>query len=273
MENEIEKVKLSGDSSKFILIPYDVVLDTTMNKYRALVYSYLYLKTAMDNTLTFNTENFKKWSGKQIGVNRKLDTYADKIILALSMLNNKWFVSFDSIIKKGHYTDIVFDKDRVYDYCSENRFAVIYLDELNTILSYNSNNPRDTKFDNSILLLVFLYLRANIPIRHNNYCDNAEAYDTYYKTIGQELGLSEKVVSKAASILMNMGLIYIRVRNPIKYFDKKDNEYKFKTPTNIFCNTYKRVKIKTDIYLEAEGYDYYLVEVENKIKYLEKFNI
>lgn len=268
MENEIGKVKLSGDASKFILVPYDIILDTTINKHRVLIYSYLFLKTAMDNTLIFNTENFKKWAGKKTGVERKSDTYADNVISTLNTLNNKWFISYISNIKKGHYTDIVFNKDKIYDYCSKNRFAVIYLDELNTIISY-----KDTKFDNSILLLVFLYLRANIPIRHNNHCDNAEAYDTYYKTIGQEIGLSEKIVSKAADILMSMGLIYIKIRNPIKYFDKKDNQYKFRTPTNIFCNTYKRNKIKNDIYLEAEGYDYCSVEVENKIKYLEKFNI
>ena len=66
--------KITGMSSKFILIPYELIVDKTMNRFRALVYSYLYLKAGMDNTLFFNTEDFKQYAGKKTGLAHKLDT-------------------------------------------------------------------------------------------------------------------------------------------------------------------------------------------------------
>lgn len=265
--------KITGMSSKFILIPYELITNKTINRFRTLVYSYLYLKAGMDNTLFFNTEDFKQYAGKKTGLAHKLDTYADKIISSLDSLQNKWFVSYNEDITKGKHKKIVFDKDKAIDYCSEHRFAIIYLDELETILSYKNINPCDNRFDNSFLLLVFLYLRANIPIRHNNRFTNPEAYNAHYKAIGEDIGISERMVSKSVSILKELKLIYVAERNPIKYYDNQSKEAKFRTPTNIFCNTYKRVKNGYDVYLMAEGESYYLTEVENKIKYLEKHKL
>lgn len=265
--------KITGMSSKFILIPYGLIINKTMNRFRTLTYSYLYLKVGMDNTLFFNTEDFKQYVGKRIGLDNKSDTYADKIISSLDLLQNKWFVSYIGDIKKGKYKQIIFDKDKAIDYCSIHRFAIIYLDELKTILSYKNTNLNDNRFDSSFLLLVFLYLRANIPIRHNNRFTSPEAYNAHYKTISEDVGVSERMVSKAISILKELKLIYVAERCAIKYYDNQSKEYKFRTPTNIFCNTYKRVKNGYDVCLEAEGESYYLTEVENKIKYLEKHKL
>lgn len=275
----MNKEKLFGQQSKYILIPYDFVIDQTTDKHRGLrglVYSYLYSKTGMDNTQVFNTEKFKQYAGKKAGVSSNSDTYTDKILLILNHMKDKWFLSYDDVIQKNKYKELYFDKDKILDYCSEHRFAVVYLDELNTILSYDSNDSNDgynKRFDSSMVLLVFMYLRANIPIRHNKYCDSAEAFDTYYKTIGEDIGLSERIVSKAVGVLVDLGLIYVRERSPIKYYDKKSKDYKFRTPTIIFCNTYKRMKKGNDICLIAEGSDYYLEETENKIKFLEEHHL
>ncbi|MBQ9657195.1 MAG: hypothetical protein IJV31_00950 [Clostridia bacterium] len=269
----IDKEKLTGQQSKYILIPYDIIIEKTVDKRRGLVYSYLYSKTGIDNTLLFNTENLKQYAGKKTGVAHKDDTYTEKILPLLDYMKYQWFLSYDGNIKKRQCKELYFDKDKIHNYCLNNRFAVIYLDELNIILSDRSNNIYDNRFDSSIVLLVFLYLRANIPIRHNEYCDNAEAFNAYYKSIGDDIGLSERTVSKAVSVLVDLGLTYVRERSPVKYYDKKTKEYKFRTPTNIFCNTYKRKKRGADVYLEAKGDGYYSVEVENKIKYLEEHNI
>lgn len=265
--------KLTGNQSKCIFVPYGLVIDVGINKRRTLVYTYLYIKAGMDNTLFFNTDNLKQYAGKKIGLDNKSDTYANTLIETLTMLNDKWFISYTGDIKRGKYKEIFFNKDKLFDYCSDHRFAIIYLDELETILSYKNINPYDNKFDNSILLLVFLYLKANIPIRHNNRFTSPEAYDAHYKAIGEDIGISERMVSKSVSILKELKLIYVAERNPIKYYDNQSKEAKFRTPTNIFCNTYKRVKNGYDVYLMAEGESYYLTEVENKIKYLEKHKL
>ena len=49
----IDKEKLTGQQSKYILIPYDIIIEKTVDKRRGLVYSYLYSKTGIDNTLLF----------------------------------------------------------------------------------------------------------------------------------------------------------------------------------------------------------------------------
>ena len=275
-ENDFYKFgmkKLKGESSKFVLIPYELITDTSIHKFRSLVYCYVYLKSGMDNTLLFNTENFKQYAYKKTGVPNPTDTYADRVIEVLNSIKDKWFLFYDGDIKKKQYKSMVFDKDKMYEYCSDNRFAVVYLDELNTILSYKSNDTHDNRFDNSMILLVFMYIRANIPIRHNKYSSNVEAYNAYYKSIGEELGLSERMVSKCVDVLVRLGLLYVKERSSIKYYDKKSKSYKFRTPTIVFCNTYRRIKKGIDVYLDNTGENYYLPEIENKIKYLEKHNI
>ena len=264
--------KLNGKQSKCILVPYNLIVDATINKKRVLVYSYLYLKSGIDNTLLFNTENFKQYAGKKIGIGHAHDSYADTLLEIMKVLKDKWFVSYDGDIMKGKYKEIEFNKDKVFGYCAENKFAIIYLDELDSILSYQNINSCD-RLDNSIILLVFLYLRANIPIRHKNRFSNPEAYDAYYKVIGNDLGVSERMASKAIDVLKILKLIYVTERCPTKYYDNHSKKYKYKTPTNIFCNTYKRIKNGNEVYLIAEGDDYYLAETEKKIKYLEKNKI
>jgi DNA-binding transcriptional ArsR family regulator len=163
--------------------------------------------------------------------------------------------------------------------CETARFAVIYLDELNQIMSYKSLNSKDAYMNVDVILLVFAYLRMKIYRRRNelmpeeNNLDNKnsleydiesrrkrcpEVYDCFYYEIADDLGLSARVISKAIDVLNELGLIYSEALPRIKHEDK------WRTDHTLFCNTYKREKN----YLLDTGENYYLREIANKKKKL-----
>ena len=59
-----------------------------------------------------------------------------------------------------------FDTSNYYEACS-NGYAVIYLDELEKIMSYQKKNLKDGTLNNTTMLLVFAYLRNKIRRRPN----------------------------------------------------------------------------------------------------------
>ena len=259
--------------SKYFAIPSSIIKNIDLNEKRVTVFSYFSKCRDLDNEVLFSINHIAKWMGKQ--PNRTANGINNKIIQIIQCLIDEGYLTLSEEFNVSSYIDAVFNLSVVQSRCDIERFAIIYLDELKKIL----NCKNDAFANNDILLLVFAYLRMKIHRRKNDLLpeeinidkkndheydickrrlESPDAYDCYYCEIAKDLGISARIVSKAVSILNELGLIYSESLPRIKYGNK------WKTDHTIFCNTYKREGSN----LLACGEDYYLAEVENKKKKL-----
>ena len=257
---------------KYFAIPASIILNSNINDKRVTIFSYFSKRKDLENELLFSINHIVKWMGKQ--PNRHTNGINNKIIEIVSYLKDRGYLTFSEELNDS-LIDAIFNVSKVQQECDEDIFAIVYLDELKKILNYQSDIFSNT----DIILLVFAYLRMKIYRRRNNLTlqeinvDNKndhkydiesrrlispDAYNCYYCEIAQELGLSNRIVSKAVEALKDLDLIYLEPLPRIKY----DN--KWRTDHTIFCNTYKR----EGSYLLATGEDYYLAEIKNKKKKL-----
>ncbi len=276
--SELAQVALKGKSKNFVAIPESIIYDNqnTLDTKRISILAYLFVRTGIDDNLLLSLKDIHDWLGKKVNkhTNRNTITSEIKSLLeyykSVGILNYSSELSYTSYIRAEFYKNKIFEKKEMN---ADKRFAKIYLDELTTIIQYRATN-NNTRFDNSVVLLVFAYLRLNIyqnnELTGYKEMSYPEAYNIYYKDIANELGISERTVSKAIDVLTNLDLIYVKHRNKIKYLDSKTHKEKYLIPTSIFCNTYKRVQIKGYTVQVAEGEEYYIAEVQKKIRKLEK---
>lgn len=275
-------VELDIDSSNYFVIPESIIVsdNANMNEKRITIFSFFSIFRGLNQNLFFSVNNIAKWMGKQ--PNRNANGINNKIIQVIECLKDWGYLTLFEELNKSS-VKASFNLMKISQECEHDRFAVIYLDEVDKILKYKNPNSKDAYLNNDILLLVFAYLRMKIYRRRNklmpeeinldnknNYrydiearrLRSPEAYNCFYFEIAEELGLSTRIISKTMEILNELGLIYSESLPRIKYRD--ENGEKWRTDHTIFCNTYKR----EGSYLLASGKDYYLSEVSNKKKKL-----
>ncbi len=272
MKEKTDKpIKLNGIKKNFVTIPESFIWDTDSPNERIALLSYFLVKTGSDNQILFTIKDICEWMNVKLHKNRNMNTSTTRIIKLLDNYSKQNIISGFCDLQFHSIVSAYFDKDKIVDMCKSERFACIYVDEIEKIMKYDKG--KNKVLTNAVLLLVFAYLRMNIFVRsmHEGLNYGAEAYNDSFKQIGIELGLSEKIVSKAANILVDLDLIRVRFRDPIMY--KVGSETKFRTATNIFCNTYKRIKINGYTHLVASGESYYLDEMDQKEEKLKKMKI
>lgn len=278
--------ELDSISGNYFVVPASIILDTGINDKRVTIFSFFSTRRGLDCCLSFTVNTIIRWLGKK--PNRNTNGINNKIIQTISYLSqNKYLTLYDDLISASYEVDAMFNLSKVTEECNRERFAVIYLDELKKILSYQNPNTKDTYLNSDIILLVFAYLRMKIYRRRNELLPeefnlnnknshdydiksrkriSPDAYNCFYLDMAKELGISARAVSKAVDILNNIGFIYSEALPRIKYNDGEKE--KWRTDHTIFCNTYKR----EGNYLLADGEDYYLTEIENKKKKLNIFD-
>lgn len=270
-------VELNNDSGSYFAVPASIILNTNMNEKRTTIFSFFSIRRGLDCGLMFSVNNIVKWTGKQ--PNRNANGINNKIIKIIEALKDGGYITLSENVDNSSCIEAVFNLSKISQECDYDRFAVIYVDELKKILNYQNPNGKDVFLNSDVILLVFAYLRMKIYRRRNKLfpeeinVDNKnnhqydidarrlrspDAYDCYYYEIAEELNLTTRTVSKAITILNELGLIYSEPLPRIKY------ENKWRTDHTVFCNTYKR----EGSCLIASGESYYLLEVENKKKKL-----
>lgn len=273
--------ELDIDSGNYFAIPESIIVDTNMNEKRITIFSFFSIFRGLNRSLFFSINNIVKWTGKQ--PNRNANGINNKIIQIIEYLRNMGYLTLSDELNNSSTIKAIFNLTKISQECEHNRFAIVYLDEVDQIMNYKNPNSKDVYLNNDVLFLVFAYLRMKIYKRRNKLMpeeinfDNKnshlydiearrlrspEAYNCYYFEIADELGLSSRTVSKAVDALNELGLIYSESLPRIKYCD--GNNERWRTDHTIFCNTYKR----EGSYLIASGKEYYLTEVENKKKKL-----
>lgn len=273
-------IKLDGVAGNLFAIPSYLILDTEADVKRVSTYSFFSIRRGLDNKVIFSINNIVQWLGKK--PNRNLTGINNVLSQLISYLKEKNILLSSEIDSdKWDYTEYTFNLPKILQDCNKYySYAIVYVDELNTILKYKNPNTKDVYLDNSVVLLVFAYLRLKISRRVNTfYYEEAadtehdynskirlrrenypEAYNCYYSDIANDLGISDRTVSKAVDVLNKLGLIYSEVIPRSKYHTSDGT--KWRTNHTIFCNTYKR----EGSYLLDSGSNYYLTELENKKK-------
>lgn len=260
--NEKEQLQqLSRKESIFIKIPSSIIIDGQLPHERVALFTYLYVNAGLNDKLLLSHDDLHEYIHKKVNPNRVKNCCTVNIEFLLDYYKSQGYINYNGRIKNKIPIKCTIYRDRLCDKVENNRFAIIYLDEIEKILNY----PLDgKKYGNDTLLLLFAYLRLRIYNRSTikDYKDiRSETYDDYYKTIGEILNIPEKTISSLVDILVELDLIYVFTRER-KRIILEDHEYFFRTLTSIFTNTYKRNKG----YLLNSGEQYYKHEVELKIK-------
>ena len=273
---EYDRIQLNDLNSRYIYIPLSVILNTELDARRVGVFSYLRIHCGLNNIVNCTVPDIVEWCGG------KPDRYAngsnDKTLLIMDYLNDNGYLTYLTKKSKSTFMKCEFNMDYYYEECSDG-FAVVYLDELEKIMSYKRDNVKDTTLNNMSILLVLAYLRNKIRRRPNELKPEErnpdgikkrrerlpDAFDGNINDIAAELNISSKTVSKIIDILeYDLSLIVTDRAYRIK---NEDGEYR--TLPTIFANAYKR----EDKYLLDTGDNYSRIEIEIKAENIQGYKI
>lgn len=282
-------VELKDASKIYFAIPSSIILDKEIGDKRVAIFSFFSTYRGIMNQMFFSINAIAKWLGKQ--PNRCPSGINAKIIDNINHLRDGGYLellSDDEGTKNSVCMEATFNLSKVSQDCEQDRFATVYVDELNQILNYRNSSSKDNYLQNDTLLLVFAYLRMKIPRRRNRLFPDEinlngennitydiesrrsrypEVYDDHYKKIGEILNISPRTVSKAVAVLNEFGLIYSEALPRVKISEK--NSTKWLTEPMLFCNAYKR----EGTYLLSSGKEYYQTEIKNKKKKLDTLGL
>lgn len=276
---EFEAIRdLEGFSRKYLRVPDEILLNKKMESNRVALYIYLYIHKGLNDVVNFSVPLFLSWAGF------KSDTHSgglnDRVLDTLFHLSDLGYITIigDKKLTRTSCVEIKFNTDLVEEKCySGDRFAIVYLDEVDSIIKYKKDNKKDTVLHSFSILLVFVYFRRCIPRRPNELKPEErfedriidrrnrlpEAYNGKYIDIAAELYLGDRTVAKATEILRKLHLIALGVPYRIKNIDGE-----YRTPDFLFSNCQKRDKGK----LLADGKEYAETEIKLKAKQMHEYH-
>lgn len=262
---EYAKTLLTDLESKYIYIPLSVIVDKELDIKRIGILSYLRIHCGLNDVVGFTVPDMVEWCNMK--PNNREGKTNEKFLSVIDDLTNRGYLTYLTEKSKSTYMKCSFNMESYYDECSDG-YAVLYLDELEKMMSYK--NLQGNSINNTTLLLVFAYLRNKIRRRPNELKPEErtlegikqrrerlpDAFDGNISDIAKELGIHKQTLSKVVDILeQELGLIVTDRAYRIK---TEDNE--FRTLPTIFANAYKR----EDKYLLASGEEYSRTEIELK---------
>ena len=274
-EYEYATTPLTGLASKSIGIPFSLILDNELDSKKVGIFSYLKIRCGLDDVIHFSVHDMIEWCGNKPEKGSK--GINGKFLNIIDALNDRGYLTYLTEQNKPTYMQCMFNADYYKEDCNNNGFSLVYLDEIEKIMSYKKENTKDGFLTNTSILLVFAYLRYKINRRPNKLrledsgLDGIknrklafpDAYADNISNIADDLGISPKTISKIIDILeCQLGLIV----TDRAYRIKNENE-EYRTPYTIFANAYKR----EGKYLLNTENDYSRIETENKSKLLNKF--
>lgn len=270
-KDEYTKTLLSDLESKYIYIPMSVIANNTLDIKRVAIFSYLKIHCGLNNVIGFTIPDMVQWLGMK--PNKRTGNTNDRFLDILDELVGTGYFTYLTDKSKSSYMKCKLNVDYYYNDCS-NGYAVLYLDEIQKIIDYQSQENGIA--NNASILLVFSYLRNKINRRPNKLNPEERTVDGIRKRkerlpdafygnisdISKELGIHRKTLSKVIDILeQELKLIVTdrayRVKN-------EDNE--FRTLPTLFANAYKR----EDKYLLNTEKEYGRIEIESKAKHMKQ---
>ena len=264
---EYKRVLLDESQSKYIYIPLSVITDPELDIKRVGIFSYLRIHCGLNNVINFTIPDIVEWYGGKS--DRRVNGTNDKILSIVDTLSDRGYLTYLTEKSRSLYMKCEFNSSYYYEACS-NGYSVIYLDELEKIMNYEKENLKDNALNNTIILLVFAYLRNKIRRRPNELMPEErtsngikkrrekipDAYSSNIIDMANELNISSKTLSRAIDILEDDLKLIVTDRA----YRIKNEKGEFRTLPTIFANAYKR----EDKYLLITGRNYSRAEIERK---------
>lgn len=184
------------------------------------------------------------------------------------------YPNFEKLAKeKKNSTDYYNIKINTEKFDIPDNFGIIYFDELEKILNFKEelkgvkidDEEIDlTRMSSAYILILLSYLRVNM----NRNPDKPLCCYRLYKKITEDIGLSERYISRIVEILDVMDIIKYQEGKRIRY-KKQDEKYGFLTTPKVFADCRHFVKNESGNQIIDTNYDY-KIEIQKQLEILEE---
>lgn len=245
-----------------------------MNNKRVIIFAYLCSRRTLDDTVAFSISELCHWShlkpnyhdGK---INQK---YLDVLE---SLSHHDYFAAhpdFQIIAKeKKNSTDYYKVRLNIEKFDMPDNFGIIYFDELKQILNFKEElqgtDIELSRMSSAYILLLLSYLRVNM----NRNPDKPLCCYRLYQSISEDIGLSERYISRIVEILDVMNIIKHQEGKRKRYL-KSNGMYGFATAPKIFADYRRYIKDDHGNSVIDQTYDYQK-EISKQLTILENNSI
>lgn len=184
------------------------------------------------------------------------------------------YPDFEKLAKeKKNSTDYYNIKINTEKFDIPDNFGIIYFDELSKILDFkkelkdikvNGEEIDTTRMSSAYILLLLSYIRVNM----NRTQDKPLCCYRLYQKITEDVGLSERYISRIVEMLDVMNIIKFQKGKRIRY-KKQDDKYGFITTPKVFADSRHFVKNDKGNQVIDSAYDY-KAEIQKQLEILEE---
>lgn len=260
----------------YVKIPREIIYNKELGDKRVIIFSYLCSRRALDDTVAFSISELCHWS--YLKSNYHDGKINHKYLEVLESLSHygyfESYPNFEKLAKeKKNSTDYYNIKISTEKFDIPDNFGIIYFDELEKILNFkeelkdikvNGEEIDTTRMSSAYILLLLSYLRVNM----NRNPDKPLCCYRLYHKITEDIGLSERYISRIVEMLNVMNIIKFQEGKRIRY-KKQDDKYGFLTTPKVFADCRHFVKNESGNQILDSNYDY-KVEIQKQLEILEE---
>ena len=247
----------------YVKIPREIIYNKELGDKRVIIFSYLCSRRALDDTVAFSISELCHWS--HLKPNYHDGKINHKYLEILSLLSHYGYFkscpNFEKLAKeKKNSTDYYNIKINTEKFDIPDNFGIIYFDELGKILNFkeelkdikvNGEIIDVTRMSSAYILLLLSYLRVNM----NRNPDKPLCCYRLYQKITEDIGLSERYISRIVVILDVLNIVKHKEGKRIRY-KKEKNKYGFITMPKVFADYRHFAKDKNGNQKIDSDYDY-----------------
>ncbi len=279
-KNQLKMSKLDdqvGDNlPNYVKIPREIIYNKELGDKRVIIFSYLCSRRTLDDTVAFSISELCHWS--HLKPNYHDGKINHKYLEVLELLSHyeylKSYPNFEKLAKeKKNSTDYYNIKINTKKFDIPDNFGIIYFDELEKILNFKEElkgvKINDEEIDllrmsSAYILLLLSYLRVNM----NRNPDKPLCFYRLYQKITEDIGLSERYISRIVEMLDVMDIIKFQEGKRIRY-KKQDDKYGFLTTPKVFADYMHFTKDEKGNQAIDSNYDY-RIEIQKQLDILEE---
>ena len=230
----------------YVKIPREIIYNKDIGDKRVIIFSYLCSRRTLDDTVAFSISELCHWSHLKPNYHdRKIN---HKYLEVLELLSHygyfESYPNFEKLAKeKKNSTAYHNIKINAEKFDIPDNFGIIYFDELEKILNFkeelkgvkgDAEEIDLLRMSSAYILLLLSYLRVNM----NRNTDKPLCCYRLYQKITEDIGLSERYITRIVEMLDVMDIIKYQEGKRIRY-KKGEDKYGFLTTPKVFAD-YKR---------------------------------
>lgn len=255
----------------YVKIPREVIYDKSIGDKRVIIFSYLCSRRALDDTVAFSIAELCHWSHLKPNYhNGKINQKYLEVLDSLSHCN--YFINYPDfqrlIIDKKNSNDYYNVKLNTQKFDTLDSFGIIYFDEIEKILNFKEElqfSDLDlTRISSAYILLLLSYFRVNM----NRNPQTPLCCYRLYKKISEDIGLSERYISRIVEILDVMDIVKFQ-EGKRKRYQKSNGDYGFITAPKVFADFKRYTKSDNGNTIIDKNYDY-RIEIQKQIEILQQ---